>query len=387
VNGQDTSRYFDWAATSPPEDDIIAESAEIAREYFGNPSSLHGAGKKAREKLEEARSRAAIALGVNPKSIVFTSGGTESDQIPLTSLLSSKAKTGDILISRFEHPAVAAMAESMKARGWNLTLIPDAGYGIVSPGAVASALTPDTRLVCVSAVSNETGAIQPIYEIAEAISEFFAGKRRAKFHVDAVQAAGKIPLNLAHPGIDSAAISAHTIGGPRGAGLLYVAAGAASMENFLKGGGQESGARSGTENLFGAWALSRCLERFSLKVDDEEKAAFERFCLQKEWTADFIAGLTAIPGCGVAPESRAAYPDRFSPWIVRAAFAGIPGGVMQRCLDAEGFAVSTGSACSSRKPESALAPARFSFGHATAKGAMDSLLGAIQSICKRLGKP
>ncbi|MDR1786715.1 MAG: cysteine desulfurase [Spirochaetaceae bacterium] len=378
-------RYFDWAATSPPEEDIIAEAAEIAGRFFANPSSAHGEGKRAREKLEEARSRAALALGVNPGTLVFTSGGTEGDQFPFLSLLSSPAKTGRILYTELEHPAVSAMAESLGARGWTLTKIRVNREGIVTEREVLSALTEDTRLVCVTAVSNETGAIQPVGAIAGAITEFFGAKRRAKFHVDAVQGAGKIPLAIGTPGIDSAAFSAHKIGGPRGVGLLYLARGADSVESLLKGGGQEGGARSGTENLAGAWALSRCLEKFYMRIQKDtnqpETQVFERLAQQRAWTGEFIQALRAIPGCTLAPPSRKDGDPAFSPWIVRAAFGDIPGGVMQRALDGEGFAVSTGSACSSRKPESALAPVRFSFGHGTTKQGMEALLDALRGIC------
>jgi cysteine desulfurase len=204
--------------------------------------------------------------------------------------------------------------------------------------------------------------------------------------VDAVQAAGKIPFNIAYPGIDSASISAHKIGGPRGAGLLYLAGGS-SQGAFLRGGGQEGGVRSGTENLFGAWALSRCLERYYLRAHNDSSPlsiaentarAFERYQTQRVWTKEFIAALKTIPGCEMEPVSRAVIGENAaSPWIVRASFAGIPGGVLLRALDAEGFAVSTGSACSSRKPQSALSPVRFSFGHRTAKADMDALFDAV----------
>jgi cysteine desulfurase len=336
--------------------------------------------------LEQARTRTSAALGVNEKTLFFTSGGTEANHIPLVNLLSKPSGAGSILISSLEHPAVSAMAESLKTLGWRVGVVKANADGVVTAGAVRAALTADTRLVCVMAVHNETGMIQDVYGIADAITEFYHRKRRAKFHVDAVQAAGKIPFDNAYPGIDSASISAHKIGGPRGAGLLYLADGS-TQNAFLRGGGQEGGVRSGTENLFGAWALSRCLERYYLRPNaNDSSPAFERYRTQRVWTKEFITALKTIPGCETEPVSRATNSeDAASPWIVRASFAGIPGGVLLRALDAKGFAVSSGSACSSRKPQSALSPVRFSFGHRTAKADMDALFDAVREIARTLG--
>jgi cysteine desulfurase len=379
-----TRAYFDWAATSPPDEDIIAQSAEVAREFFGNPSSAHACGKRAREKLEQAREICARVLGVKPSALFFTSGGTEANHIPLLNTLSKPR--GTILISELEHPSVSAMARSIKRLGWNVAPIKSED-GIITPAAVKKALTDDTRLVCALAVHNETGAAQDTALIADEIAAFFDGKRRAKLHVDAVQAAGKIPFGIT-PGIDSAAFCAHKLSGPRGIGLLYLAE--PNPDSFARGGGQESGVRSGTENLFGAWAMAQCLERyyidFSAVRAEDPPRAYTRYLEQIALTGDFIDGLLSIEGCALVPAARQSGDARFSPWIVRAAFDGVPGGVMQRALDAEGFAVSTGSACSTRDPQSALAPVRFSFGHASAKADMDALLDAVKTIAAKLSK-
>ena len=249
--------YFDWAATSPADEDILKESLEETLECWGNPSSTHAVGKKARELFESARSRAAKALGVKAESVFFTSGGTESDQIPLLSVLAKPMK-GTVLVSSIEHPAIREQSEALKNCGWNVIQIPADNDGVIQPQTVAGLITHDTVLVCIMAVNNETGVIQPIYDIADAITKACEGKRRPKFHVDCVQAAGKINLNLSYQGIDSAALSSHKICGPRGIGILYLKD---IIEPFLRGGGQEKGLRSGTENVFGAVAFSKCLER------------------------------------------------------------------------------------------------------------------------------
>ncbi|MCR4954676.1 MAG: cysteine desulfurase [Treponema sp.] len=378
--------YFDWAATSPADEDILKESLELTLENWGNPSSAHQIGKNARTVLEQARERAAKALEVKPENIYFTSGGTESDQIPLLSVLNKNSK-GKVLISSIEHPAVREQALAMKKCGWNIVQIPADKNGIITPEAVTALLTPDTMLVTVMAVNNETGSIQPIYKIADAITEWSQGKRKPKFHVDCVQAAGKIPLNLSYKGIDSAAFSAHKICGPRGIGILYLKD---PLEAFLKGGGQEKGIRSGTENVFGAVAFSKCLERYFIK--ESNPTAFTNYTEQKDETISFVKELSELTGCTIVPPGRLENPELFSPYVVQAGFKNIPGNVMLRALDAKGFFISTGSACSTKKNsrpvlEAMHVPAdlretsvRFSFGPHTTKKAIQELLQAVKEV-------
>ncbi|MDR3284728.1 MAG: cysteine desulfurase [Treponema sp.] len=400
---RDISGYFDWAATTPVEQDILEESTKIALEEYANPSSIHQWGKTAREKLEKARMRSANVLGVPASTLYFTSGGTESNHIPIMSLL-KKPLAASIAVSEIEHPAVREMAECLKSLGWKIIPIKSDRRGLVSPEAVRGAVEPDTALVCVMAVNNETGAVQPVCRIAETLTIGARGKKRPRFHVDCVQAAGKIPFDLAFPGIDSAAFSAHKIGGPRGIGLLYLAK---PVEPFARGGGQEGGIRSGTENLAGAWAFSRCLERFYLgkNAEQDNSAAWNRYLCQQEYTRQFIKALGTLKSCMIIPQTRAMFPQErqaqilfpeYSPWIVQVSFASIPGEVMVRALDDLGFAISTGSACSlhggaAKKGRSILAAmgvdagtaqnaVRFSFGSGTTKEGMDALFEAIKSI-------
>ena len=370
--------YFDWAATSPADEDILKESLEETFECWGNPSSTHAVGKKARELFEAARTRAATALGVKPETLYFTSGGTESDQIPLLAVL-AKPNKGTVLVSSIEHPAIREQAEALKNCGWNVVQIPADSNGVITPEAVTSLITNDTMLICIMAVNNETGVIQPIYEIADAITKACEGKRRPKFHVDCVQAAGKISLNLSYKGIDSTALSSHKICGPRGIGILYMKD---AIEPFLRGGGQEKGLRSGTENVFGAVAFSKCLERYynKAKASDAER------------TNNFIEKLASLPGCTIVPPSRLEKKELFSPYVVQAAFKNIPGNVMLRALDSKGFSISTGSACSAKKNKRPVLEAmhvdpklrenavRFSFGPHTTDKAVEELLAAVSEI-------
>lgn len=380
--------YFDWAATSPADEDILQESLEISIKNWGNPSSVHQIGKNAALVLQEARSTAAKALGVKAENIYFTSGGTESDQIALLSIL-NKPQKGNVLISSIEHPAIREQALALKKCGCNVVQIPCDSKGIICVESLEKLITNDTMLVCVMAVNNETGAIQPIYQIADLLKKVSQGKRKPKFHVDCVQAAGKIPLDLNYDGIDSAALSAHKLCGPRGIGIFYSKN---PIEPFLCGGGQEKGIRSGTENLFGAVAFSKCLERYFIKKNDN--LAIQKYNEQVEITNSFIKKLSELKGCTIIPENRANLEDSsfYSPWVIQASFKNIPGNVMLRALDSKGFFISTGSACSTKKQSRPILEAmnvnkdlressvRFSFGPHTTQKAIDELFDAVKEV-------
>lgn len=387
-----SEHYFDWAATSPVDQDILREALEFSMEHWANPSSIHAAGKDARQALEEARKKAAEAMGVKAEQFFFTSGGTESDHIALLSTLMRPQK-GSVILSALEHPALREMTQSLKNCGWEVIAVNPDKTGKITAEAVKEKLKDDTVLVSVMWVNNETGVVQPVEEIADMLAKTCAGKRKPHFHVDAVQAAGKIPMDIAKSGIDSLAISAHKISGPRGIGGLYLA-----KENqfhaFLKGGGQEKNVRSGTENLFGARALSSCLEKYF--ISQKNTAAMERYESQKKYTAAFIKELLTLPKVTVIPHNRNGENEGkdFSPWVVQASFPGIPGQVMERALSTKGFYISTGSACSQGSHARPVldtmgisgsekeAAVRFSFGHATSEKAMKELLEEIKAVCK-----
>ena len=387
-----SEHYFDWAATAPSDEKILRESLEIALQYDGNPSATHKIGSSARKILEEARASCAKSLGVNSNQVIFTSGGTESDHIPLLSVLNSPKK-GRIILSAIEHPALREECAMLKKQGFEVVSVNPDKNGFICADSIVENLTPDTLFVTVMAVNNETGCIQPIYEIADAITKWAAGKKKPHFHVDCVQAAGKIPLDLSHKGIDSAALSAHKISGPRGIGILYLSK---PVNSFLVGGGQEQNIRSGTENVFGAVAFSKCLEKYYLNEKALNQQAKNRFEEQKEWTLDFLKKIKTLEKCQLVPVLREDFSEeaqsKFSPWVVQAAFVGIPGNVMVRALDAKGFCISTGSACSAKKQSRPILAAmnasreiqdsavRFSFGSFTSQKAMDELFEAVKDI-------
>ena len=330
--------YLDWAATAPPDAEASAIAAEKARERWGNPSSLHAAGRAARESLEAARAQCAAALGVPANTLFFTSGGTEADRIPLLSLLNRPAPAS-LVISAIEHPAMAVQAKVLERLGWKIVEVAPDECGIVQPEAVAAAVREDTAFASVMAVNNETGAIQPVAEIAAAVAA--AAKRRVHFHTDAVQAAGKAPLSLSNTAIASAAFSAHKLGGARGIGLLYCNR---PLEPLAAGGGQESGVRPGTENLYGAWSMAAALQKAVRRLASEEE--LERVA---GVAAALFRQVTQVKGVSPLPPSRVERDARFSPFIFQFTNELLPGEVLVRALSDKGVFVSTGSACSSRK--------------------------------------
>lgn len=388
----DKTLYFDWAGTSPSDEEILRESLEISMKNWGNPSSVHNLGKEARSVLEDARKKCAETLNVKPEQLYFTSGGTESDHIVLLSVVAKPVK-GTVLISNIEHPALREMADSLTKCGFQVKSLPADETGIITPEAVVSSLTDNTLLICIMAVNNETGVIQPLKEITTAVKAATKGKRCPKIHADCVQASGKIPLDIKNWDIDSAAFSAHKICGPRGIGLLYLKD---KVEPFLKGGGQENGIRSGTENLFGAVAFSKVLEKYLIRKENE--TATKKFEEQKIDTEWFINELSKISSCTVLPKSRLSNMEKFSPYVVQAAFNNIPGQVMLRALNAKNICISTGSACSAKKASRPVLEAmhidsklretavRFSFGPGTTRAEMETLLEAVKEVAGTFNK-
>ena len=361
--------YFDWAASS-----------------YGNPSSLHSEGRESKHILESARKRCAAVLNIPPETLSFTSGGTESNSIVLFSNLKRPGK-GRIISSLAEHTSVREGMETLEKMGKPIGKIAVDSTGAVTAETFAKAMEKydDVRFASIMSVNNETGAITDISSLNEIRK---SSKAPIHFHCDLVQAVGKIPVDIQNWEIDSASISAHKIDGPRGIGLLYLRK---PIEVFYAGGGQENGIRGGTENTQGAAALADCLEKYANKqaVQDEYARAKARW--QK-----LISALSVMERCTLIPTCRSADDDRFSPYILQAAFKNIPGEVMARALDDLGFAVSTGSACSSSSPERPVLAAmnieeslriegiRISQGYSTTNEDIDLLLEAITEVLKFL---
>jgi cysteine desulfurase len=393
--------YLDWASTSPPDCGILAEAARVAEESFGNPSSRHALGAAAKSRLEEARSRLAAAIfgaSTAPGRLAFTGGGTEADCIPLLALLRAainarrdgSIKRLHLVASEIEHAAVYEEALLLKSFGIGVSLVAPEPDGRVDPRKIGAAVEKDSALVAVMAVNNETGAIQPVAEIAEAVAQAAAafGRSPPRLHVDAVQALGKIRFDPAAAGAASAAFSAHKLRGPRGVGALWVAN---SLEPIALGGGQERALRPGTENLQGAWAFAAAA---AASRDGLEQGAARARSLE----ARLLAGLSSIPGALPLPLGRTPLDERYSPYILSAAFPGLSGEVLARSLSDSGIAVSTGSACSSNAkrgdrrimramglPEDiAISAIRVSTGEGSDESDIDAFLEAASDAYRRL---
>ncbi len=370
-------RYFDWAASAP-----LAFPAPAAVPA-GNPSSRHAEGREARRLLEGARSRCAAVLGVPPSTLYFTSGGTEGNALVLHSLL---LRQGDpaLIHSAVEHPSVAANGEALRRAGRRVGIAPVLPDGRADAEGVLRCLdrTANARMAALMAVNNETGAVSDISAIAAAMR--LRSGPPVHLHCDAVQALGKIPFDLGGSGIDSASFSMHKLGGPRGIGLLYLRR---SIEPLVRGGGQEGGIRPGTENVAGALAAADCLERLC-----PQEAVRERQAAAEQRWARLIAAVRDIPGAVIIPADRGEQDERFSPYILQAAFRGIPAEPAVRALDDLGFAVSTGSACSSgrsKRPvleamgvdeDTAFRALRFSQGWNTTEDDVEALIAALRSL-------
>jgi cysteine desulfurase len=336
--------YLDWAATAPPDPEIQEQTLRVSRTLFANPSAVHGAGREAEKLLADSRQRMAKVLGCQAKEVVFTSGGTESNNMVLFSLLHKK-RDRRIVISGIEHPSLYQPALTLKRLGFEVALVPAAASGRIDPNRLLSALDERTALVAVMLVNNETGSIQPLVEISEALRDFQSRSgKKILFHTDAVQGLGKIPFQPDLLGVDSAAFSAHKIGGPRGVGALYVRAG--RIQEFLySGGGQESGLRPGTENLPGIYGFVLAAEKTCPQVVENHRRA-------EAAMRSFIEELKSLPEViltnGERLEEGAAY---FSPYILNFSVPPLPGEMLVRVCEEEGFLVSTGSACSSKKKD------------------------------------
>ncbi|MDR0952433.1 MAG: IscS subfamily cysteine desulfurase [Oscillospiraceae bacterium] len=323
--------YADNAATTKMSQAAIDIELSLMREVFGNPSSLHSAGQRAKEVLEEARATIAECLGAEPREIYFTSGGSEADNQAIMTAVNLGARKGKkhLVSTAIEHHAILHALEAMKARGCEVTLVPVGRNGIVSAADIAEAIREDTALVTVMAANNEIGTIQPIEEIASLCKE-----RGVIFHTDAVQAVGHIPIDVKAMNVDLLSLSAHKFHGPKGVGVLYCRRGLAPAI-LIEGGAQERGRRAGTENLPAIAAMARALKDA---------------CDNMAQNAVFVGGLRdrLIDGLSVIPHS-VLNGDREKrlPNNVNMCFEGVEGEALLLMLDRKGIEASSGSACTS----------------------------------------
>ncbi len=329
--------YLDHAATTPLAPEVRAAMEPWLGERCGNPSSLHAAGRRARQAVEDARDRVAAALGVDPLEVLFTSGGTESDNQAIKGLAWAAQAAGrraHVVTTAIEHHAVLETCEWLAAhQDVDVTVVGVDADGIVDPDAVLAAVRPDTAVVSVMAANNELGTVQPLAVLGPALAE-----REVPLHTDAVQAVGRIPLELDAWGIGALALSAHKLGGPTGVGVLVLRRDL-TPHPVLHGGGQERGVRSGTLNTAG---IVGCAAAVDLAVST---SATEVPRLQ-DLRDRLLLGLTAVPGVTLN-----GHPTARLPHNVHVAVAGCDGETLLLALDRAGVQVSTGSACQSGAAE------------------------------------
>ena len=324
--------YFDHNATTPVDPAVLEVVMRTMRDEFGNPSSVHHFGQRAKAILDDARSAVAALLGGEPSEVVFTSGGTEADNFALRGVAEALEPTGrrHLIASSIEHEAVLVTLKALARRGWRVTHLPVDASGIVAPDALREAITDDTGIVSVMHANNEIGTIQPVAELAR-----IAHERGAVFHTDAVQSAAKIPVDVRALGVDLAAISAHKFYGPKGVGALWIRRGT-RVAAIMSGGKHERNRRAGTENVAGIAGLGAAAA-LGMKKLASESARLRTLRDRLE-----TAVLASIPGTAINGAR-----DQRVPNTTNISFEGIEAESLLIALDLEGIAVSTGSACSS----------------------------------------
>ncbi|MGF1616256.1 MAG: cysteine desulfurase family protein [Acidimicrobiia bacterium] len=324
--------YLDHAATTPMRPGVWEAMAPHAIDSFGNSSGIHGVSRRAKNALEEARERIAEILGCGPMEVVFTSGGTESDNLALTGAVFSGSGRSDVVVGATEHEAVLETADFLRRRGSGVHVAGVDRNGRVETSEIVASLTPTTSLVSLMLVNNETGALNDVAAVSRAVKGM---DRDVLVHTDAVQAFGSMKFDVGQLGVDMLSLTAHKFGGPKGAGLLYVRAGTA-LEPLIHGGGQELGRRSGTHDVAGAVGLATAME---LAAADRDRLVGEIGRI-RDGFGDHLAG--AFPDAIVnTPTS-----DR-SPLHLNIRFPGVRNEALLMRLDREGIAASAGSACQS----------------------------------------
>ena len=374
--------YLDHNATTPLLPAALDRMLVVLREEFGNPSSVHHFGQRAKAAIDEARTDVADLIRAEPSEVLFTSGGTEADNIAIRGAAEALETTGKrhLIATAIEHEAVLNTLKALAKRGWRTTLLPVDRSGIVSPAAVGDALTGDTALVSVMHANNEIGTIQPIAELARIVHQ-----GGALFHTDAVQSAGKIPVSVKGLGIDMLSMSAHKFYGPKGVGALWIRRGLRVLP-LLTGGRQERSRRAGTENVAGIAGMGVAARAAASKMAEEgQRLAALRDRLE--------AGvLRTVSGTAVNGSIEARVPN-----TTNISFDRIEAESLLIALDLEGIAVSTGSACSSGtlEPSHVLKAMgfnahrtqnsiRFSLGAANTEAEIDHVIGVLPGIVEKL---
>jgi len=371
--------YLDHAATSPLRPEVLEAMLPYLTTHTGNPSSLHGAGRRARQGIDEARETVAQLIGAQPREIVFTAGGTEADNLAIKGVAwAATARGRHVITTAVEHKAVVNATAILERSGFEVTILPVDRYGRVDPVDVAAALTGRTTLVSVMAANNEVGTVQPI----GAVGEIVRG-HGAKLHVDAVQFAAHEPIDVDAWQADLVSLSAHKLGGPQGVGALYVRRGTQLLPQ-IQGGSQERQRRAGTENVAGIVGFGAAFRHSHADTLEQDRL--------RKLSRLLRDGVLELDGVALTghPEDRLAN-------NVSVVIEGVEGGDLVAALDLEGIEVSTGSACTSGsaepshvllamglEPHLAHGSLRITTGPETSTQDVDAALAAIRLVLPRL---
>lgn len=321
--------YFDNSATTKPYDEVIEAVSKGMKEYFGNPSSLHKIGMNCEKRLNEAREYFSSTIKCNKEEIYFTSGGSEGNNLILKGLL----KPGHHFITTaFEHHSIISTCKQLEEKGVKVTYLDVDSEGRISLEDLEEAITKDTVLVSIMQVNNEIGVIQDIEAIGKLIKE---RSSRAKFHVDAVQGYGKLPIDVNKSNVDFLTVASHKIHGPKGVGFIYIKKGII-LNSLISGGSQEKGIRAGTENLPGIIGF----EKAAQMTFEEMESRYDKVLELKKY---FVERLNEIKDIRVNGEI-----DGFSPYILNVSFLGVRAEVLLHLLEEQNIYVATGSACTSK---------------------------------------
>ena len=325
--------YLDNAATTRPYDCVIDAMNEINKDFYANPSSMHAAGYAAEKKLKEAKEKILSSIGARSGELVFTSGGTESNnQIFFGVLKNAIKRKPHIITTAVEHPSVSEPVKALEELGVDVTYIAPDEFGVISADRVADAVKENTRFVSVMAVNNETGAINPIADIVKKVK---AKDSSIIVHSDCVQAMGNIKVNVDSWGVDAISLSAHKICGPRGVGALYIRDKVRVLP-YILGGHQQKNLRSGTENVAGAAGFSVAMEETAKTFDEKQK----RLYTLKEKIISSLDDNFVINNAG----------EKYSAHIVSIRVKNVRAEVLLHALETHGICISAGSACSTNKP-------------------------------------
>lgn len=376
--------YLDYAASTPVDSEVVNAIIPYFSETFGNPSSTHKHGRSALHAVEQAREQVSSCFNVNPETILFTSGGTEADNLALKGIAfqhlpKNLGKGPHIITSTIEHPAVLQTCKQLEAYGYSIAYLPVDVHGLIDLDQLEETITDDTQLISIMYANNEIGTIEPVKEIGK-----IAHEHNVLFHTDAVQAVGKIPIDLSKLPIDLLSLSSHKIYGPKGVGALYHIKDI-TFDPLLQGGGHEQGKRSGTLNTPGIVGLGKACElsQKRLKIDTSQLQKMRDY---------FIKRLLEIEA-----SSLNGHPTKRLVNNIHFRFKGIEGNALHSLLDEKGISIATGSACSSEKiqashvllalgltPEEAISSIRFTIGRLTTKEEIDYVLPIIKESINHL---